>query len=71
MERVLAVDIVNGTPTLAAVLAVTSSPSLCKIPCTLTGAMIMGEGSLTPKRVVWEVEQKSTLMLASTMGRVA
>jgi hypothetical protein len=41
--------------------------------------MIMGEGSLTPKRVVWEVEQ-SALSLGSkkgnayveiTMGRVA
>jgi len=64
MERALAVDMVNGTPTLAAALAVASSPSLCKIPCTPTGAMIMGEGSLTPKRVVWDVGQ-SALLLAS------
>jgi len=64
MERELAVDMVNGTPTLAAALAVASSPSLCKIPCTPMGAMIMGEGSLTPKRVVWDVGQ-SALLLAS------
>ena len=54
MERVLAVDMVNGTPTRAAALEVASSPSACKIPCTPTGAMTMGEGNLTPKRVVWK-----------------
>jgi len=32
-------------PMLAAALAVASLLSLCKIPCTPMGAMIMGEGS--------------------------
>jgi len=78
MERVLAVDMVNGTPTLAAALAVANSPSLCKIPCAPTGAMIMGEGSLTPKRVVWEVRQSALLLVSEessayikiAMGRI-
>lgn len=52
IERVLAVDKTNGTPTFAAALAVANSPSLCKIPCTPMGATSMGEGNLTPKRVV-------------------
>jgi hypothetical protein len=56
MERALAVDMMNGTSTFAAALAVASSPSLFKIPCTPTGAMSMGEGNLTPKRVVWEAQ---------------
>ena len=56
MERALAVDMMNGTPTLAAALAVASSPSLCKMPCTPTGAMSIGEGNLTPKRVVCEAQ---------------
>jgi hypothetical protein len=54
MERELAVDMMYGTPTFAAAFAVASSPSLCKIPCTPTGATNTGEGNLTPKRVVWE-----------------
>lgn len=56
MEREHALDMTNGTLTFAAALAVASSASLCKIPCTPMGAMSMGEGNLTPKRVVWEAQ---------------
>jgi hypothetical protein len=66
MERELAVDMVNVTPTFAAALAVASSASLCTMPCAPTGAMIMGEDNLTPKRVVWKTW--SALLLASESG---
>jgi hypothetical protein len=79
MERVLAVDMMKGTPTLAAALAVASSASLCKIPCTPTGATSMGEGNWTPKRVVWEeqsalllpVVKESGTYVKITMGGIA
>jgi hypothetical protein len=64
MDRVAAVDMMNGTPTFAAAVAVAISPSLCRIPWTPTGAMSMGEGNLTPKRVVWEAQSAATLLLA-------
>jgi hypothetical protein len=67
MERELAVDMVNVTPTFAAALAVASSASLCTMPCTPTGAMTMGEGNLTPKRVVWRT-WSALLVLASESG---
>ena len=68
MERVLAVDMMNGTPTLAAALAVASSASLCKIPCTPTGATSMGEGNWTPKRVVWEEQSALLLPMVNESG---
>jgi hypothetical protein len=52
MERELAVDMTNRTPTLATVLEAESSLYLCRIPCTSKGTMIMAKGSLMPKRVV-------------------
>jgi hypothetical protein len=59
IERKIAVDMTNGTPTLAVAPAGESSPSLCRIPCTPKGATMMAKGIVTPKRVVWK--EKSAL----------
>jgi hypothetical protein len=70
MERELGADITNGTPTLAAALAMASSLSLCNVPCTPMGAMIMGGGSLTPCEEQSVSKRKSTAYVEITMDGV-
>jgi hypothetical protein len=77
MERVLAVDMTKGTVRFAAALAVASSPFLCRIPCTPTGAVITGERSLTPTRssdiarLVLGVDMRSATYIKIAMGSIA
>src|SRR5437868_4149219 len=57
----------NGTPVEAAALAVASSPSAWRIPCTPTGARRNGAGYLAPNKVM---PMSRPLMSRGMTGRI-